>query len=399
MKFFKQLVATLLVATAFYFASVFIYHGWTTGARILLHRQPTIATYKTFPQREIAASAKPYPLPRRLRADFPKKLKFDYIGGTADVTLAELFSQTQTKAFIVVRNGEIIFEEYPGGGSRESVSASFSVTKSFVSALIGIAIAEGKIRSVDDAIVQYLPELKARGLDSVTIRHLLTMTSGIPYVADSDVFPLKSPFTDDASTFYGNDFHRLALELKSGSETAGKDFRYNDYNLILEGMILERATGLSVSQYLHDKIWEPAGMEFPALFSLDRADGTEKAHAGLAARPVDFARFGLLFLSDGKLNGRQIIPESWVTASTKPESADTKVWHSFPRWKEAGGYYALHWWGLKNRAGSYDYMARGNLGQTIYVSPAKKTVVVRFGQGPLPDRIWPFAIRTLVGIL
>jgi len=297
----------------------------------------------------------------------------------------------------VIQNDQIIYEAYPNGGSRDALNPAFSVTKSFISSLIGIAIEEGKIGSIDDRVIQYLPELIGRGLDTLTLRHLLTMSSGVSYDMVGAVSPWLIPFSDDPRVFYTDDARRVALSVRAGPEPVGQYFRYNDYYLLLEGLILERVTGGTLSHYLQEKIWKPLGMAYSGFWTLDsEASGFEKPEAGLNARAIDFARFGVLYLHKGSWNDRQIIQEHWVTDATAPDPTDQRPWQIFPFWPKTGGYYKYHWWGRKYANGSYDYMARGNLGQIIYVSPSHNAVVVRFGGGPQPDSLWPFAIRALL---
>jgi CubicO group peptidase (beta-lactamase class C family) len=374
-----------------------ILRGPIATYRILTNLWPNIHTYRIFPQRAIETTRSASELKKENGVRIPDTITFPSFGRQTTMRLSDLLTQTDTKAFIVIRNDVVIYEAYLNGASRDSVNSSFSVVKSFISTLMGIAIAEGKIKSLDDKAIQYLPELKDRGLDLLTIRDLLRMSSGIPFEGNSGMFLLAVPFSDDPRIHYSPNLREIALSVRAGNEPIGKYFRYNDYHLLLEGLILERVTGKTVSQYLQDKIWKPMGMEYPATWSLDsESDGFEKTEAGLNARAIDFARFGLLFLHQGQWNGRQIISPQWVQEATTPDPTDRRPWKVAEFWPQVGGYYKFHWWGLNNLDSSYDYMARGNLGQIIYVSPSKNTVVVRFGNGPSPDRVWPFAIRALV---
>jgi CubicO group peptidase (beta-lactamase class C family) len=138
------------------------------------------------------------------------------------------------------------------------------------------------------------------------------------------------------------------------------------------------------------------GMEYPASWSLDStADGLEKTNTGLNARAIDFARIGLMYLHNGRWNGRQIISQNWVTESTTPDPTDQRPWFNSVSWPPNGGYYKYQWWGLTNSDGTYDYMAWGKDGQWLYVSPSTNTVVVRLGEGN-QFYPWPFAIRALI---
>jgi CubicO group peptidase (beta-lactamase class C family) len=380
-----------------YVAAIATVQGPIATYRILTNLWPSIQTYRIFPQRTIETARPASEFKKEHGVRIPDSITFASFGRSTTIQLSDLLTQTDTKAFIVIRNDAVIYEAYPNGGSRNSFNSSFSVVKSFMSTLIGIAIAEGKIKSLDDRVIQYLPELKDRGLDPLTIRDLLRMSSGIPFEGNSGMFLLAVPFSDDPRIHYSPNLREIALSVRAGDEPIGKFFRYNDYHLLLEGLILERVTGETVSQYLQDKIWKPMGMEYPATWSLDsESDRFEKTEAGLNARAIDFARFGLLFLHQGKWNGHQIVSPQWIREATTPDPTDLRPWKVAEFWPQVGGYYKYHWWGLNNLDSSYDYMARGNLGQIIYVSPSKNTVVVRFGNGPSPDRVWPFAIRELI---
>ena len=246
--------------------------------------------------------------------------------------------------FSFLKDDRLISETYLKS-SREDINTSFSVAKSFDSALIGAAIADGSIQSVDDPVIKYVPEIAGRGLDTLTIRNLIRMDSGIRFRGSDDVLV---PFSDDALTYYPPDLRRIALSAQPGKTPIGAAFYYNKIHPLLEGLILERATGMPVTDYLQERIWKPMGAEFPASWSLDsQASGFEKMESGINARALDYARFGLIYLHNGFWNGKQILPAAWIAASTAPDPADVRPFEVFPEWKEWGGYYGYHWWGLK----------------------------------------------------
>jgi CubicO group peptidase (beta-lactamase class C family) len=191
---------------------------------------------------------------------------------------------TGTTAFIIIKDDTVLYEKYFNGYQRDSIGTSFSMAKSITSALIGVAIDEGLIASVDDPITRYIPELKEKDFrfDNITIKNLLTMSSGLRYVEEG------LPWSDDTRTYYDTNLRSLALSSKI-EEAPGKRFHYNNYNPLLLGMILERVTHKPVSQYLEDKIWKPLGMDAPASWSLDSdASGFEKMESGINARAIDF---------------------------------------------------------------------------------------------------------------
>jgi CubicO group peptidase (beta-lactamase class C family) len=348
--------------------------------------------YKVFPDREIKNNTT-YSLLERGQHSTPYQLEYRYKDGTRTEILEDLLKRTDTRAFLIVKDDQLIFETYLES-SRQEINTSFSVAKSFDSAMIGAAISDGYIDSVDDPVIKYVPEIAGRGLDTLTIRNLIRMDTGIRYRSEEDIF---IPFSDDALTYYPPDLRKVALSVQPGETPIGAAFHYNNFHPLLEGLIIERATGMHVSEYLQERIWKPMGAEFPASWSLDsEASGFEKMESGINARAVDYARFGLIYLHNGYWNGKQILPSDWVAESTRPDPTDTRPFEVVPSWKEAGGYYGYHWWGLNNSDGTYDFMARGNLGQTIYVAPRKNMVVVRFGSEADPDVTWAFVIQALI---
>ena len=323
----------------------------------------------------------------------PNQVTYKYKGIDRTESLEDLLMRTETTAFLVVQNDKIIYQNYPFG-SYNQLNTSFSVAKSFDSALIGAAIQDGLIESENDLVVKYVPELIGRGLDDLTIHNLLRMDSGIRYISSDERFFIFEPFSDDALTYYPPNLRKIALSVQASTTPIGITFKYNNFHPLLEGLIIERVTGMPVAEYLQEKIWKPMGAEFPASWSMDsEKSGFEKMESGINATAVDFARFGLLYLHNGYWNGTQILPESWVQKSTIPDPRDNRI---IEGWTEIGGYYGYHWWGLKKTDGAYDYMASGHLGQFIYVSPEKNMVVVRLGPEPDPNVLWYDAIQSLV---
>jgi len=290
-----------------------------------------------------------------------------------------LLADSGTTAFLVLRDDTLLYEGYFNGFQRDSWFTSFSVAKSFDSALIGIALSEGLIGSVDDPVITYIPELAGRGLDGLTIRNLLKMDCGVRY-RESDLLDILAMLGDDSKTYYMPDLRALALTIRPSGEPLGSCFLYNNYHPILEGMILERVTGMTVSEYMQERLWKPLGMEYPATWSINQeGDGLEKLESGLNARAVDFAKFGRLYLNLGRWEGKQILPEDWVIESTEPEVGETRPQAGADRYAEPEGYYKYHWWGTKRENGLYDFTAAGHLGQYIFVRPDQNLVIVRFG--------------------
>lgn len=328
-----------------------------------------IQDYEKFPYRDILNSSPAFQFKQAaLSETFRLPQGFD-----------DSLARTGTTAFLIIRDDKILYEKYFNGFARDSWFTSFSVAKSFDSALMGIAISEGLIGSVDDPVIKYIPELSGRGLDELTIRNLLKMDCGVSY-HESEFLDILGFQSDDSKTYYMPDLRKLVLTIKPSEDALGSCFHYNNYYPILEGMILERSTGMSVSQYLQERIWKKLGMEYSATWSINQAgDGLEKMESGLNARAIDYAKFGRLYLNKGNWNGIQVVPEAWVVESTAPDPNDNRPQIGEVQLPKPDGYYQYHWWGTKRVNGFYDFTAVGHLGQFIFVRPDKNMIIVRLG--------------------
>jgi CubicO group peptidase (beta-lactamase class C family) len=352
---FGLLIAAVLGVYAWAWSST----DESTIARAVIWRESDVGDQHRFPARRIPAGAHVSPLPA---------------GGNVALMgegteLDDLLRETDTLAFVVVHEDRLVHERYFDGATRETLQTSFSVAKSFVSTLVGIAIDAGLIGSVDDPVTDHLPELAERDprFRQITLRNLLTMSSGIRY-REGAGFPW--PFGDDTYTYYGVDLRDVALNRTRVDGPPGIAWQYNNYHPLLLGLVLERATGTSVSDFMARRLWQPLGAEADATWSLDSEhSGFEKMESGLNARAVDFARFGLLFLHGGEWNGRRIVSEDWVRAATRADpTTDSAYYHG----------YRYFWWLDVERPGRF--YALGKYGQYIYVAPDADAVVVRLGR-------------------
>jgi CubicO group peptidase (beta-lactamase class C family) len=324
-------------------------------------READVGDQYRFPARTIPAGDATRPLPAGVEMD-PAPPS----GADDDRAFDEFLRGTDTLAFLVVDEDRLVYERYFGGADRQARQTSFSVAKSFVSTLVGIAIDEGSIGSVTDPLTDYLPELAERDprFEQIALRALLTMSSGIRYEEQS----LPLPWGDDVDTYYGTDLRDLALSATQIVRPPGQEWLYNNYHPLLLGLVLERATGMSVSDYMATRLWQPLGAEADASWNLDsESSGFEKLESGLNATPVDFARFGQLFLHEGQWNGTRIVSKDWVRAAT---AADTSA--------DPAQHYQYFWWIDTERPGRF--YALGNFGQYIYVAPDAGSVIVRNGR-------------------
>jgi CubicO group peptidase (beta-lactamase class C family) len=331
-------------------------------ARAMWWLEADVGDQYRFPARTIPAGDDASPLPAGVEIDPPAPPS----GADDDRAFDEFLRRTGTLGFVVLDDDLLVYERYFGGADRQTRQTSFSVAKSFVSTLIGIAIDEGLIGSVTDPVTEYLPELSKRDprFERITLRDLLTMSSGIRYEEQS----LPLPWGDDVDTYYGTDLRDLALSATQIVRPPGQEWLYNNYHPLLLGLVLERATGTSVSDYMATKLWQPLGAEADGTWNLDsEGSGFEKLESGLNATPIDFARFGQLFLHQGDWNGERIVSRDWVREAT---AADATT--------DPAGHYQYFWWVDTMRPERF--YALGNFGQYIYVAPDAGTVIVRNGR-------------------
>jgi len=350
--------------------------------RVLAWGTASVYDYRHYPERPLEAPDEPFHFEQaneeaKVRSLFEQDPRID--------DLETFLESTKTQAFIVIQDDRILFEGYFNGVQRDSIVTSFSVAKSFDSALIGIAIEDGMIGSVYDPITDYIPELLDRDsrFAEIAIRDLLLMSSGLRYVE-------RLPYADDIRTYYHYDERSQALQETEIVSPPGEHFLYNNYNPLLLGIILERATGMPVTKFLQERLWTPLGMEYDASWSLDSEEHRfEKMESGINARAIDFAKLGRLYLKRGLWNGAQIVPQAWVDESVSPEPAlrnpdyyvDEFGHHVFEA--AQGGYYKYMWYGLLRQGAPNDFFALGNKGQFIYVSPSKQLIIVRHGEDPV----------------
>lgn len=296
-----------------------------------------------------------------------------YLGN--NLSLEDFLAETSTSAFMVLKDGAVVFERYFHGNHDSALNAGFSMTKSFMSALIGIAIDEGYIGSVDDWVTKYVPELATPAFDGVTIKHLLQMSSGLAF--NEDYSDPKSDINRMSYLVQSMSYIDYMKTLKR-SETPGTVNRYASINTHLLGIIVARATKRSLSEYLHEQLWEPLGMSSPALWMVDQR-GEELAMGGLAVSLSDYARFGLLYLDNGLWQGRQILPKDWVKESTVPDAPHLQPGQK-PGSVDSTPGYQYQWW--VPRISDKDFLAIGIWGQYLYVDPRAGTVIVKLSADP-----------------
>jgi len=248
------------------------------------------------------------------------------------------------------------------------------MAKSIVSLLIGVAIDEGKISSVNDPVYKYIPEFKDENRKNITIRHLLTMSSGLEWDES-----YKNPFSVTTKAYYGNSLNKLVLDAKRIKD-AGVFYEYSTPNPQLLSIIIKKVTNKTLSEYASEKLWNPLGAEYPAFWSIDRVNGDEKAFCCFNSNARDFGRIGQLVLNRGKWNGKQIVSEEYLHESLTPAN------YLVDENSQSVDFYGYQWW-LANYNDYKVYYARGILGQYIICIPPKNMVIVRLGHMRSKEKI------------
>lgn len=285
-----------------------------------------------------------------------------------ETTLSSYMNESHVQGVIVIQDNKIKLEEYADGVDKETLWTSFSVAKSVSSMLVGIALKEGAIESFDDPLKKYISELKGYDYGEVTVRQLLTMTSGIAWNEDYE------DHNSDVAQMYlnpcqGKESHILTyMKPLKFTHEPGSTWNYSTGETDLAGILIQEATGKSLAEYLSEKIWKPFGMEHCAYWLADECSNLNIGGSGLSASLRDFARLGTLMLHEGKPGVENIISEEWLKDAT---SLLYEV-------NDQGGGYGYLWWRSKN--GSYS--AIGIFGQMIYIDPNKDLVIAQIAAWP-----------------
>lgn len=350
---FRKTVLWIIAVIALSTTTLFLLPDYARRAFIYLHAD--IDDYLIFPYNTVkAGDYQPWSTIKDI--DQP---------ALSDSIMEEILSYDPV-AFLVIHNDKMIYEQYFNGHTDTSISNTFSVTKGVVSFLTSCAVEDGYIGSLDDKVSSYLSEFsgKLHG-EELTVLHLLKMSSGLNY---NEAY--SSPFSPTTRSYYGKDLARQMLSLDF-KEKPGVNFEYISANTQILGMILQKATGMSIAEYASEKLWQPLGAKKDALWSKDREDGMEKTFCCFTATASDLARLGKLVCDSGVWNGNQIITPEYFRLMTQP-SSDIK------NKDNPLDAYGLHFW-LTKWDGHDVIYARGIKGQYIIAVPSKKLVIVRLG--------------------
>ena len=381
--------------------------------RFIGHGAEGIDDFKTFPTDTIHAPATPFAFAKAEHSVLDT-LRLAVACCKTPLTLRQMIdtldSKTPSAGMVVVRNDTILFEHYRGMVAPDSHTTIFSVTKSVTSLLVGMAIDKGYIRSVEDVVTDYLPELKTEAPEfgRLTIENLLDMRTGLAFNENYS----SNPLSGMARLHYGRDIQRQIRRQRFKAEP-DTEFEYNSMSTAIVGAVLERATGKRYAELLEEWVWQPLGMERYALMNLDDKEHRfAKAYGGLSSNPRDMARFGRLYLHGGEWEGQQLVSKAWVDRSFSADRAATNGWYS-NSWRTVPGrlskdgknkfgdpselpavmlvaheegYPLEHMKAVQNedktwsvRVATKCFYAYGLHGQVIFVDPEKRVIAVYLG--------------------
>ncbi|MBJ7879727.1 serine hydrolase domain-containing protein [Gelidibacter salicanalis] len=289
----------------------------------------------------------------------------NYNSATETEALQNINKELGTIAYVIIKNDSIWFENYYDGYDENSKSNSFSMAKSYVSGLMQKAIEQGHIKSLDQPVADFFPEFSEGKAAKMTVGDLSSMNSGTNW--DEAYY---SPLSITTRAYFDDDLEKVILGLKVVDEP-GQTYKYASGDTQLLAMVIEKATGKELYEYLSESFWKPLESENATLWQVDsKAHDLVKAYCCIASNAKDFARYGKLFKDHGKWNGKQILDSAFVTKSVTPR---------FPKSPE----YGYGWWLIQDHKGKDFFMMRGHLGQYVIVQPDDNVIIVRLGHQSL----------------
>ena len=329
----------------------------------------SIFDYRTHPTRDIE------------NGDTPQVWPHDSLYNKVELTdsLLAKIDSNNTHAFLVIQDGKILYEKYFDGYTKDSISGSFSAAKSIISMLIGVGVSEGKIKSLDEPVGNYVPHFKDGDLSKITIKDLLTMSSGTSY-KESD-----QSYMGLAAKMYYADDQEYVVNLMEAKEPAGVNWEYRSGDTQVLGLIVEKAFGKNISELTSEYFMKPMGAENDAKWLLDGDYKHEKAFCCFNGVARDYARFGELMRTNGKWKDKQLVPEDYMKAATSPAS--------YLKDPTEGGklvdFYGYQFWVFNHRGFSIPTM-NGLFGQYVYTIREKNAIIVRLGETKVEKHVHHF---------
>jgi CubicO group peptidase (beta-lactamase class C family) len=318
---------------------------------------------EVFPARKVARGVAPRPLRRAAREP---AIRYTYLRQSR--TLEDYLARNRTTGLLILKGDTILVERYQYDRTPEHRMASYSMAKTIVGMLVGVALSEKKIGSLDDRAGQYVAELKGTPYGETSIRHLLTMSSGVRfiesyYASDDDISTLVRLSVMGESEGGA----ATVMPFRTRERPAGERFAYASAETQVLGLVLRAATGTPLAEYLSEKLWQPMGAEADGSWLIDKG-GYETAYFGFNATVRDYARLGMLLANDGARDGRSIIPARWVREATTPAGKQ------FEPGRMGTFGYGYQTWILPGP--TRQFFLRGLRGQALFVDPKSKSVLV-----------------------
>ncbi|WP_080053910.1 serine hydrolase domain-containing protein [Spirosoma aerolatum] len=352
--------------------------------KILIYKKPTTQTFKDFPIRKTAASKQPIHFPQS-----PKNLKnldtlkVDY-KDQGSIPFSEYFDKGKLLAFIVIRDDSIVYQKYKGGFQESTISNTFSVGKTIISILLGKALEDGYIKTINQKITDFIPELKEKeNFKNISIKNLLEMKSGFRFKRTGDGI-LSDLFSDEAKFYYSDDLKRDLANVIPDTVN-GTKWHYSNVDVLLLTWVIERASKKYVSDYFGEEIWEKIGAQYPCSWGVDKIGGLENSPSSFQCTAIDLAKVGRLYLMKGKRDTVSIVPEKWINESLLVSPSNKN--NTAKGWQKAT--HQNYWWIPQDSAKEGDYYADGLRGQRLYINPKTNTIIVQLaeaGYGGFPYR-------------
>jgi len=339
------------------------------------------ATFRNWPHRVIRRGDTVRPLPPHARS--LADLTFEV--GDLRLSVSDYMTRRRTAGLLILKHGEIALECYGMGSGPESRRTSYSTAKSMTSTLVGAALHDGAIGSLDDRCDLYLPQLRGSAYEGVTVRDVMRMCSGVAWSEEDDGQADAGRLQQALESRRPGAVLDLACSLPR-AQPQGVVFNYSTVESCVLGAVIAAATGRPLADYCAETIWGPAGMEADGYWALESDGGLELGGFGVSARLRDVGRFGLLVLEDGEaFSGRRVLPPGWRDLAGTPDSAPTAFGRLMPG-SPAG--YGYQWWAVPPLPGGVNngaFSARGAFGQFIFVNPTEQVVIAIQSAWRQPD--------------
>jgi len=346
--------------------------------RVVEYQVPDENTYKAYPQTQVEAAKTAFNFVRAsVNRDDLDTIKVRD-GKNKWVSFKTYCEQGKTDVFMVIRNDTIIYQHFSPGHTDTTLTTLFSVAKTMVSIMLGQALEEGKIRSLNDHLIRYVPQLKSNpAFNDITLEHLLSMKSGLEFEDVSGGY-VSAFLSDEGKYYYTEDIKKELAAIKLVNKP-GTVWKYKSVDAFLLTWAIEQATGKRISRYFQDNVWKRIGTAYPASWGLDHVNGLANTASRFQCTAIDLAKIGRLYLHNGTYDGRQVVPRHWVSRSV---SQGTETPSTAKGWQRSTQHYL--WW-LPQQGATGDYAAEGMRGQRLYIDPATNTIIVQFARGGAGD--------------